>query len=99
MTTNRFRERIAAWKAAREREKARPTPASAPPTSGIDTSAHQFETRVASPTATAAAIIAAGRRRRGETDNTASTPSGIAGEIIRAGQRVRGELDDTISDR
>jgi hypothetical protein len=42
--------------------------------------------------ATAAAIIQAGKKARGELDHdTASMPSGLAGEIIRAGQRRRGE--------
>ena len=76
----------------REREKKEKRERSAPASSaGIDTSARQYETQVANPAATAAAIIAAGRRARGETDDKALTPSGIAGQIIQAGRKARGE--------
>jgi hypothetical protein len=42
--------------------------------------------------ATAAAIIEAGKKRRGETDDGPPLPDGIAGEIIAAGMLRRGEI-------
>ena len=91
-------QRMAAW---REREKKtkqqRSAPASAGSPAGTDTSAHQFETRVSNPAATAAAIVAAGRKARGEVDATPSPTSSarpaanLAEQIVAAGRKARGE--------
>jgi len=90
--------RMSAERRERERKEKqeRSAPASIRSSAGIDTNSRQYETRVADPAATAAAIIEAGRRRRGEIDDTTPSPSArpaatLAEQIIDAGRRRRGE--------
>jgi hypothetical protein len=82
--------------ARRERERKEKQERSAPATATVDIGTRQFQTRVANPAATAEAIVAAGRKRRGEVD--AATPSSsarpattLAEQIVAAGRKRRGE--------
>lgn len=77
--------------AALRKNPAQPSASAAP-----DSFSRQVETRVADPAATAAAIIAAGKKARGETDSAPASSRGakpltLADQIVAASRKRRGE--------
>jgi hypothetical protein len=84
--------RLSAARRERERKEKqeRSAPASTRSSPGIDaSSARQYETQVVNPTATAKAIIEAGRKARGETDDAISMPTGFAAAVLAAADLAR----------